>query len=248
MELCVDSVESALNAEEGGATRVELCGSLVEGGTTPSLGLFRIVKSRLSIPVFVIIRPRGGDFLYSDAEVGVMKEDISLFTSSPDRPDGFVIGCLNVDGTVNTVLCKEFIALARPSKMTFHRAIDMTPDLGDALEAVIGCGFDRVLTSGGQSTALEGLPVLSDLVIQAKGRVVIMPGGGITDHNVARIVQGCGCTEFHCSARSSRSSLMTYQKQGVAIGASLSPPEFSLKAADVCKIRTILLTAKSGIN
>ncbi|XP_069139961.1 copper homeostasis protein cutC homolog [Argopecten irradians] len=248
MEVCVDSVESAINAQEGGAKRVELCGSLVEGGTTPSLGLFRIIKSRLSIPVYVIIRPRGGDFLYSDTEVEVMKKDVALFMSSPERPDGFVIGCLNADGTVNTVLCKEFVALAQPLGMTFHRAFDVTPDLRAALEAVIGCGFDRILTSGGQSTALEGLPALSSLVQQAKDRVVIMPGGGITDNNIARIIQGCGCSEFHCSARSSRPSSMTYQKAGVPMGASFSPPEFSTKAADVCKIRNILSIAKSEIN
>ncbi|XP_060068496.1 copper homeostasis protein cutC homolog [Ylistrum balloti] len=248
MEVCVDSVESAQNAEEGGATRVELCGSLVEGGTTPSLGLFQTVKSHISIPVFVIIRPRGGDFLYSDTEIKVMKQDISLFMSSPDPPDGFVIGCLNSDGTVNTGLCKELMALARPSQMTFHRAFDMTPDLGAALAAVIDCGFERVLTSGGHSTALEGLPILCDLVKQAKGKVIIMPGGGITSHNISRIIQGCGCSEFHCSARSSHSSSMTFQKQGVAMGALFSPPEFSMKTADVCKIRTILQISKSEIN
>lgn len=121
MEVCVDSVDSALNAENGGASRVELCGSLLEGGITPSLGLFQVVKSRLSIPVFVIIRPRGGDFLYSETEAEVMKRDISMFTSSPDRADGFVFGCLNADGTVNTKQCQELIAQARPSAVTFHR-------------------------------------------------------------------------------------------------------------------------------
>ncbi|XP_043992635.1 copper homeostasis protein cutC homolog isoform X3 [Gambusia affinis] len=171
LEVCVDSVESAVNAERGGAGRLELCSSLMEGGLTPSLGLLQVVKQYIKIPVYVMIRPRGGDFLYSDQEVEVMKKDIELMKTQ--GADGVVVGALTETGGVDAGLCMELIAAARPLPLTFHRAFDMTYDPAVALETLISLGFERVLTSGCDSSALEGLPVIKRLIDQ----VVVLQRG-----------------------------------------------------------------------
>lgn len=162
MEVCVDSVESAVNAERGGAGRIELCSGLLEGGTTPSMGLLQIVKQSVQIPVFVMIRPRGGDFLYSDREIEVMKADIQL--AKLYGADGLVFGALTEDGQIDKELCMSLIALCRPLPVTFHRAFDMVHDPMAALETLLTLGFERVLTSGCDSSALEGLPLIKRLI------------------------------------------------------------------------------------
>ncbi|KAM8852030.1 copper homeostasis protein cutC homolog [Synchiropus picturatus] len=245
MEVCVDSVESAVNAERGGAGRLELCSSLSEGGLTPSLGLLQIVKRYVKIPVYVMIRPRGGDFLYSDQEVEVMKKDLELMKAH--GADGLVLGALTEDGRVDAELCMDFLAAARPLPVTFHRAFDMVHDASLALETLISLGFQRVLTSGCDSSALEGLPVIKKLVEQAKGRIAVMPGGGITERNLQRILEGSGAEEFHCSARSSRDSAMKYRNTCVSMGAAFTAPEYSLKVADVSKVRTFNAIAKNTL-
>ncbi|XP_054060468.1 copper homeostasis protein cutC homolog isoform X4 [Rissa tridactyla] len=164
MEVCVDSVESAVNAERGGAGRIELCAGLVEGGTTPSMGLLQVVKQCVRIPVFVMIRPRGGDFLYSDREVEVMKADIRL--AKLHGADGLVFGALTEDGRIDTELCTALLAVCRPLPVTFHRAFDMVHDPLVALETLISLGFERVLTSGCDSSALEGLSLIKRLAEQ----------------------------------------------------------------------------------
>ncbi|XP_062070894.1 copper homeostasis protein cutC homolog isoform X5 [Lepus europaeus] len=176
MEVCVDSVESAVNAERGGAGRIELCSGLLEGGTTPSMGLLQIVKQSVQIPVFVMIRPRGGDFLYSDREIEVMKADIQL--AKLYGADGLVFGALTEDGQIDKELCMSLIALCRPLPVTFHRAFDMVQDPMAALETLLTLGFERVLTSGCDSSALEGLPLIKRLIDEAKGRIVVMPEKG----------------------------------------------------------------------
>ncbi|KAF4105385.1 hypothetical protein G5714_013047 [Onychostoma macrolepis] len=243
MEVCVDSVESAINAERGGAARVELCCNLLEGGLTPSTGLLQVVKENVQIPVYAMIRPRGGDFLYSDWEAEVMKRDIEQMKIH--RADGLVLGALTEDGRVDTELCMELLAASRPLPVTFHRAFDMVHDPAVALEALISLGFERILTSGCDSSALEGLPVLKRLVEQAKGRIVIMPGGGITDRNLQRILEASGSQEFHCSARSSKDSTMKFRNSNVSMGGSLSVPEYAVKVADVTKVRTLNAIAKN---
>ncbi|XP_035124649.1 copper homeostasis protein cutC homolog isoform X2 [Callithrix jacchus] len=257
MEVCVDSVESAVNAERGGADRIELCSGLSEGGTTPSMGVLQVVKQSVQIPVFVMIRPRGGDFLYSDREIEVMKADIRL--AKLYGADGLVFGALTEDGHID----KE-LSICRPLPVTFHRAFDMVHDPMAALETLLTLGFERVLTSGCDSSALEGLPLIKRLIEQAKGRIVVMPGitwdaklhkkllsqeadsgGGITDKNLQRILEGSGATEFHCSARSTRDSGMKFRNLSVAMGVSLSCSEYSLKVADVTKVRTLNAIAKN---
>ncbi|KAM9364576.1 copper homeostasis protein cutC homolog isoform 3-T3 [Pholidichthys leucotaenia] len=225
MEVCVDSVESAVNAERG--------------------GLLQVVKQHVRIPVYVMIRPRGGDFLYSDQEVEVMRKDIELVKSQ--GADGLVLGALTEDGRVDAELCMELLAIARPLPVTFHRAFDMVHDPSVALEALISLGFQRVLTSGCDSSALEGLPLIKRLIDQAKGRIIIMPGGGITERNLQRILEGSGAQEFHCSARSSRDSAMKFRNTCVMMGASFSAPEYGLKVADVSKVRTLNAIAKNTL-
>ncbi|RXM32048.1 Copper homeostasis protein cutC-like [Acipenser ruthenus] len=211
MEVCVDSVESAINAERG--------------------GLLQVVKQHVQIPVFAMIRPRGGDFLYSDREVEVMKRDIHLCKSH--GADGVVLGALSEDGSVDTELCVELLAF------------DMVRDPVVAMETLIALGFERVLTSGSDSSALEGLPLIKRLVEQAKGRIIVMPGGGITERNLQRILEGSGAQEFHCSARSSKDSAMKFRNSCVSMGAALSAPEYALKVSDVSKIRTLNAIAKN---
>ncbi|KAJ8418121.1 hypothetical protein AAFF_G00138300 [Aldrovandia affinis] len=245
MEVCVDSVESAINAERGGAGRLELCSSLLEGGITPSIGLLKVVKQYTGIPVYAMIRPRGGDFLYTDREVEVMRTDIELAKSS--GADGLVLGALTEDGRVDAELCMELLAACRPLPVTFHRAFDMVRDPPSALETLISLGFERLLTSGCDCSALEGLPIIKRLVEQAKGRMTIMPGGGISERNLQRILEGSGAQEFHCSARSSRDSAMKFRNWSVNMGASLSAPEYSSKVADVTKVRTLNAIAKNTL-
>ncbi|XP_037997114.1 copper homeostasis protein cutC homolog isoform X2 [Motacilla alba alba] len=223
MEVCVDSVESAVNAERG--------------------GLLQVVKQCVRVPVFVMIRPRGGDFLYSDREVEVMKADIRL--AKLHGADGLVFGALTEDGRIDTELCTALLAVCRPLPVTFHRAFDMVHDPLVALETLISLGFERVLTSGCDSSALEGLSLIKRLAEQAKGRIVVMPGGGITERNLQRILEGSTASEFHCSARSARDSGMKFRNPNVAMGASFSAPEYSIKVADVAKVRTLNAIAKN---
>lgn len=243
MEVCVDSVESAVNAESGGASRVELCSDLVEGGITPSLGLLRQVKKRVKLPVYVMLRPRGGDFVYSDEELEVMKDDLRLMKEN--GADGIVFGILKPDGAIDKENCSQLLKMSAPLPATFHRAFDMTSDLEGSLELIISLGFQRVLTSGGDSSALEGLPMISKLIKQSKNRIVIVPGGGITEHNLKRVLEGSGASEFHCSARGSKSSKMEFRNTAVSMGASYGPPEYVMKLADTRRVECFIEIAKS---
>ncbi|CAH3178170.1 unnamed protein product [Porites lobata] len=243
MEVCIDSVEAALNAEKGGAVRVELCSNLMEGGTTPSLGMFKIIKEKSPIPVFVMIRPRGGDFLYSAAEFEVMKEDLKLFKEA--GANGVVFGILTSHGEVDISRCKELKELASPLPMTFHRAFDMVKDPYTSLEIIINLGFERILTSGQESSALEGLPTIKYLIEKAKDRIIIVPGGGITERNLERILLGSGAKEFHCSARHSVPSFMEYKNTNTFMGGVLRPPEFVNKVTSYENVRNFVFLARS---
>ena len=244
MEVCVDSVESAINAERGGASRLELCSSLSEGGLTPSLGLLRVVKQEVSIPIFVMIRPRGGDFAYSEQEFEVMKEDLKLMREDTNV-EGFVFGILTSEGHVDEKRCRELMELGHPLPATFHRAFDMTRDPFRALETIINLKMERILTSGQENSALEGLPLIQKLVEKARGRVTIVPGGGIHERNLERIIAGSGCVEFHCSASRSVSSVMRYCNHGVSMGAKYGPLEFTVKVADADRVQNLLSVAQS---
>lgn len=199
LEICAGSIKSALAAKEGDADRIELCDNMAVGGTTPSYGMIATCKKLIDIPVFPIIRPRGGDFVYSSEEFEVMKEDIRV--CSELECEGVVFGILRKDGSVDMDRCSELLAIAKPMKITFHRAFDQCNDLQRGLEDIIRLGFDRILTSGGKMYAAEGIEILKDLVDQSRGRISIMPGSGITHTNLPDLINKTGAFEFHGTAK-----------------------------------------------
>jgi copper homeostasis protein len=224
-EVCVDSAEAAMAAEQGGAARVELCSDLLEGGLTPTHGTLKVTCERLRIKIMAMVRPRGGDFCYSDVEFAVMRED--LLAAKALGADGIVLGLLNPDGTIDRDRTRELIELARPLPVTFHRAFDMTRDPVEALDTLIALGVDRVLTSGQEPSVVEGLELITELVKRAAGRIIVMPGGGITDRNVARVVSEAGVKEVHFAALEPREGRMAYRNPRVFMGGTLRPPEYA---------------------
>src|SRR6516225_2284170 len=186
VEICVDSATGAFAAEQGGADRVEMCDNLLEGGTTPSAGCIKVARRGLKIGLQVIIRPRGGDFLYTDQELDVMREDIRM--AKDLGADGVVIGCLTTEGDIDRARTEELVRLARPLNVTFHRAFDMCRDPREGLEHLIELGANRVLTSGQEASCVEGLDLIASLQKQAARRIIVMPGGGLTPRNIAKFV------------------------------------------------------------
>jgi copper homeostasis protein len=207
LEIAAGSLASALAAQEGGADRVELCSSLAEGGITPSSGMLAVVRDRVRIPVYVLVRPRGGDFLYDDADFEMMRRDIETCVALGF--DGVVIGALDADGAVDP-RCRELVGAAGKLGVTFHRAIDASADLQRSLEDVIALGCERVLTSGGQASALEGAQAIAGLVKQSVGRIAIMAGAGIRSQNLVDVAQRSQANEFHGSAKVAHRSAMRY--------------------------------------
>ncbi len=216
LEVCIDSVESAIAAERGGARRVELCSDLLEGGITPGAGLITSVRRRISIDLFVMIRPRGGDFCYTDLEFEVMQEEIGHARHL--GADGVVLGILDQQGRVDVARTRQLVELARPLPVTFHRAIDMTPDLPAALQDVLATGATRILTSGGAPDVIRGIDAIARMVRAANGLVAIMPGGGISPENIVTVAESSGATEFHSSVRTVFPSPVSFRKQGMAMG------------------------------
>ncbi len=238
VEICVDSPAGALAAERGGAQRVELCDNLLEGGTTPSAGAIKVARRLLKIGLQVIIRPRGGDFLYSPEEFEVMREDSALAKSL--GADGIVAGCLDAQGNIDRERTRELTALARPLNFTFHRAFDMCRDPHQALEDLVSLGVNRVLTSGQEASCMEALDLLKDLQKQAAGRIIVMPGGGLTPRNVRKVVDATGVSEIHLSARHTVESGMQHRNSRCFMGGTLRPPEFSWKTTDTSAVRAVM--------
>ena len=236
-EIAVFNIESALNAQAAGAHRIELCDNPAEGGTTPSFGVIEAVRRRLNIDVMVMIRPRGGDFIYSKEEYEAMKSDI--MAAKRLGMDGVVLGILDAGGRIDEERCRELIQLARPMSVTCHRAFDLTPDAEEALEACVRAGFDRILTSGRKPSAAEGITLLKKLHEQAAGRIMILAGVGINAGNVRTIVEGTGVTEVHFSARVYRESDALRHNMDIRLTDPL-PSDGGVFVADTEKIKAVL--------
>ncbi|MCQ4630735.1 copper homeostasis protein CutC [Shinella sp. CPCC 100929] len=243
IELCVEGIDGFLAAQDAGADRVELCASLVEGGLTPSLATIRATVKAAKIPVHVIIRPRGGDFLYSETEFETMVEDIKALRE--EGVAGVVIGCLTPDGRIDEARTKTLVEAARPMSVTCHRAFDMTADAGEALEALIRCGVNRVLTSGQRDTALEGIAILKSAHEQAGGRIVVMGCGALDAENIQKVRDETGLTELHFAALTTVPSGMTFRNPHVGMGGTEKDREYELTLTDRDAVRAIIAAAKS---
>lgn len=235
LEICTNSIQSALNAQQAGAQRIELCENLAQGGTTPSYGTLSQVRKQFSIKVNVLIRPRPGDFLYSDQEFAVIKNDIEMCKRL--GIDGVVCGILLSNGDVDIARTKELVELAKPMSFTFHRAFDFTNDPFKSLEDVISTGADRILTSGQQPTAIQGEHLIRELVKISNGRIIIMPGSGVNADCIEFLME-TGAKEFHMSGTAPIESRMTFRKFGMTLG---NPDEdYKIIESNIDKIKSAL--------
>jgi copper homeostasis protein len=241
-EACVDSPEAAIAAQTGGADRVELCASLLEGCLTPSAGSIQLARQHLEIGLQVMIRPRSGDFCYTDIEFEIMKLDIEV--AKKMGADGVVIGILKPDGSVDKERTNVLVELARPLSTTFHRAFDMSRDPYAALEDLIDLGVDRILTSGQEYTALEGLGLITDLVQKAGDRIIIMPGAGIHEGNIAKIVKQSGVQEVHAAGLTTVESRMKFRNDRCFMSGELRPPQFAHTVTDPLRIKAMMLASR----
>lgn len=237
IEACVDSPASAQAAERGGAARVELCDNLVEGGTTPSAGTIAECRARIRIPIYVMIRPRGGDFLYSDSELDIMRRDIAVAREL--GADGVVFGALTSSGRVDRKTTAGLARLSHPLDVTFHRAIDVSRDPLEAVDMLIDSGVDRVLTSGGAAKALAGSRMIRAMVERSAGRIGVIAGGGITDRNAAQVVKRTGVGEVHVRGAVLRKSGMKYRTAAVSFRGAGLASDYIMKETDAGAIRRI---------
>lgn len=238
-EICSNSVESCIAAQDGGANRVELCAGIPEGGTTPSYGEIATAREVLKTTrLHVIIRPRGGDFLYSPIEVKTMLKDIDV--AKQLGADGVVFGCLKADGEIDLPVMRELMKASEGLSVTFHRAFDVCRDAKKALEQIIDLGCNRILTSGQQPTAELGIPLLKDLHQQAAGRIILLAGCGVNEKNISRIAKETGIQEFHFSARESIKSNMSYKNEAVSMGGTVHIDEYERNVTTAQRVRNTI--------
>jgi len=237
LEICIDSVESGIISERAGADRVELCDNLYEGGTTPGPGTIRMARKELNLAINLMIRPRGGDFLYTDIEFNIIKEDIKV--AKEEGIDGIVSGILTADGRIDISRTTELVELASPLPLTFHRAFDMTSDPYAAMEDIIKCGAKRILTSGHSNLVIDSIKLIKELIQNAGERIILMPGSGINENNIAGIINETGATELHLTGRRTVNSKMRFTKDNIYMGGLAEIPEFSRKIADESRIKKI---------
>lgn len=235
-EVCANSVESCLAAQAGGADRVELCTGIPEGGTTPSYGDIATARELLiHTRLHVIIRPRGGDFLYTPVEQRIMLKDIE--NARRLGADGVVFGCLTPEGDIDIALMKQLLEAAQGMSVTFHRAFDVCRQPKQALETLIQLGCQRILTSGAQPTAEQGIPLLKELQSQADGRIILLAGCGVNENNIARIAGETGIREFHFSAREQLTSGMQFRNEAVSMGGTVCIDEYSRPVTTAERVR-----------
>lgn len=240
IEICLESVESVIAAEKGGADRVELCSDLFEGGLTPTIGTVKTALRKSNIKINAMIRPRGGDFCYSDEEFEVMKEDIKAFKET--GINGIVFGILTPEGDVDVKRSKEIIELARPLAVTFHRAFDMTRDPYKSLEELIELGVDRVLTSGQEATVPEGADLLEELVQIAGDRIIVMPGCGITERNFPKLRDKIKAKEYHIYLPYETTSKMKFHPGHIYMGGLLRQSEFTITHTSSSRVSDVMST------
>jgi copper homeostasis protein len=240
IEVCANSLESALAAQAGGAARVELCSALIEGGLTPSAAAIELTRERLRIKLHVLIRPRGGDFCYDETEFALMQRDIEFCKKS--HVDGVVIGVLQPDGSVDVERMRELISAARPLTVTFHRAFDMTADPFRSLDDIVMLGIERLLTSGQRGSAMEGRESIAELVCRAGNRLIVMPGAGINEGNIRELIAATGAREYHLSGQKKVGSRMVFRNPHVFMGV-VGLPEYEIGVTDVEKIRRVVQAA-----
>jgi len=237
LEVCCGSADFAVAAAGAGADRVELCDNLVEGGTTPSIGAVALAVERCGVPVMAMIRPRGGDFLYSDLELAVMLRDIEAIRDQ--GAFGVVFGALRSDGAIDADRMTRLIDAARPMSVTCHRAFDVSRDLDESVDVLCELGVDRLLTSVGQASVVDHLDRLAALAARAGDRLAVMPCGGVRANNVDRVFAVPGIREVHIGASRRVPSAMEYRAPGVTMGAAYEPDEYAFEAADVERIRAV---------
>lgn len=238
-EICANSVESCIAAQKGGAHRVELCAGIPEGGTTPSYGEIAMAREVLTTTrLHVIIRPRGGDFLYSPIEVKTMLKDIEVARQL--GADGVVFGCLTAEGEIDLPFMRELMKASEGLSVTFHRAFDVCQDAKKALEQIIELGCNRILTSGQQPTAELGIPLLKELQEQASGRIILLAGCGVNEKNISRIAQETGIQEFHFSARESIKSGMNYKNESVSMGGTVLINEYERNVTSAERVKATI--------
>ncbi|MBI4920884.1 MAG: copper homeostasis protein CutC [Devosia nanyangense] len=242
VEICVEGIDGLAAAQAAGADRVELCASLLEGGLTPSLGVIRQALAIATIPFHVIIRPRGGDFLYSALEHQTMLDDVRACREAGVA--GVVFGCLTADGRIDEARMRELTEAARPMKITCHRSFDMTRDPEEAIEALVRAGVDRVLTSGQRDTALAGIDILRRSHEAARGRIKIMACGGLDETNIAEVLSRSEADELHFAALTTVPSGMTFRNPHVGMGGTAIEREFEVTLTDTDAVRRTIAAAR----
>lgn len=223
LEICCGSIDDAIQAERGGADRIELCSALFLGGLTPSLGTLQEARARLKIPIIAMVRPRGGGFCYTDAEFATMERDTRLAIER--GADGVAFGILKPDGAIDLEHTRRMRELIGSRQVVFHRAFDVTPDPFQAVDRLVELGITRILTSGQQNTVGEGLEVIGQLIVHAGDRIEIMPGGGIMNHEIESVIARTGCRQIHLTAFATQRDSSTERRPSVTFGGALYPPE-----------------------
>lgn len=244
VEVCVDSADGCVAAEAGGADRVELCADLLEGGTTPSAGAIAVARARIEIGLFVLVRPRGGDFLYTPAELAVLEHDVR--TARELGADGVALGVLHADGTVDRERTARLAERARPMQVTFHRAFDACPDPLAALAVLAELGVERVLTSGGAPSAAQGAATLRRCVEACPGGLELVAAGGVRADNVARLVETTGVREVHFTAREVRRSAMRTAARTGFLASGTPPAADQLLVTDARRVAVTIAALRDA--